>query len=333
VTLSSPILEQNVIIADVPGGADVNYFRVDNAARYLQQCDMTIVVGKIDRLQDNIGFRTQYMDAFRRRRSGSVILVATRSDVRPSSRNRRRSILTDSYKDLNDEGGSTLVLDATTAETLDDIAQKIADAEKKIRVHINDMDRFRIENGKISKQLKVEKKRLLAKKIALEKKYVYFYDADDHPTDEARRKNERIAYRSKKVAQIIAENYRADTGDDASPPIYCVSNRMYMRHLRGYDGDNPDSVPTMSIEDTQIPALCSLIYSLPSKGRTASLDHFTKVSMQTLLNVMQMSCSTTTEARVKHLTAVVEAARKVFEILYLDAPFHALTYPSNLVQN
>lgn len=81
VTLNSPILEQNVIIADVPGGSDVNTFRIDNAARYLQQCDMTIVVGKIDRLQDNIGFRQQYMDAHRRRRSGSVILVATRSDV------------------------------------------------------------------------------------------------------------------------------------------------------------------------------------------------------------------------------------------------------------
>jgi hypothetical protein len=82
VTLSSPILEQNLIVADVPGGSDVNHFRVDNAARYLQQCDMTIVVGKIDRLQDNVGFRQQYMSAFRRRRSGSVILVATRSDVR-----------------------------------------------------------------------------------------------------------------------------------------------------------------------------------------------------------------------------------------------------------
>jgi hypothetical protein len=81
VTLSSPILEQNVIVADVPGGSDVNRFRVDNASRYLQQCDTTIVVGKIDRLQDNTGFRQQYMDAFRRRRSGSVILVATRSDV------------------------------------------------------------------------------------------------------------------------------------------------------------------------------------------------------------------------------------------------------------
>jgi hypothetical protein len=81
VYLNSPILRQNVTVADVPGGSDINYFRTENAARYLQECDMTIVVGKIDRLQDNLSFQTQYMEAYRRKRSGSVILVATRSDV------------------------------------------------------------------------------------------------------------------------------------------------------------------------------------------------------------------------------------------------------------
>jgi hypothetical protein len=79
--VNSPILEQNVIVADVPVVSDTNYFRVDNANRYLQSCDMTIIVGKIDRLQDNATFQQQYMDAYRRKRSGSVILVATRSDV------------------------------------------------------------------------------------------------------------------------------------------------------------------------------------------------------------------------------------------------------------
>jgi hypothetical protein len=84
-----------------------------------------------------------------------------------------------------------------------------------------------------------------------------------------------------------------------------------MRYLRGYDYDNADSVPSMSLEETQIPALCSLLYSLPSKGRTATLSHFTKFSMQTLLSVIHMSCSTTTLTRVKHLTAIVKSARNV----------------------
>jgi len=81
VSLDSPILKQNVIVADVPGVSDINYFRVENAGRYLQECDRTMVVGKIDRLQDNSTFQHQYLEAFRRKRSGSVILIATRSDV------------------------------------------------------------------------------------------------------------------------------------------------------------------------------------------------------------------------------------------------------------
>jgi hypothetical protein len=81
VYLDSSILQQNVVVADVPGGSDINHFRTENAARYLQHCDMTIVVGRIDRLKDNAPFQVQYTSAYRRKRSGSVILVATRSDV------------------------------------------------------------------------------------------------------------------------------------------------------------------------------------------------------------------------------------------------------------
>lgn len=45
---------------------------------------MTIVVAKIDRITNDLSFRQKYVDAFRRRRSGSVILVGTKSDVRDS---------------------------------------------------------------------------------------------------------------------------------------------------------------------------------------------------------------------------------------------------------
>jgi hypothetical protein len=189
------------------------------------------------------------------------------------------------------------------------------------------MDRFKIENGKVSKKLKAKKKKLMARKIALEKEYVYPPVTHETRTNKARRKDLRIACRSRAVARVIAQNYRADTGDDAHVPVYCVSNRMYMRHLRGYDYDNADSIPTMSIEETQIPALCSLLYSLPSKGRTFVLDHFTKYSMQTLLNMIQMSCSTTTQARVKHLTAIVGAARKVLHFLYPYVPIQCADVP------
>lgn len=278
VFLKSPILAQNVIIADVPGVSDVNHFRMDNANRYLQDCNTTIVVGKIDRLQDNAGFRQQYMDAYRRRRSGSVILVATRSD------------------DLNDEGGSTLVLDSATESILASINEKLVDIEKKIKLTSHEMDANKInKKAKANKSLKKRKKKLMARKNTLEKQ----------------RKGIRIAHRSKQVSRVIGLNYRNDTGDDAGAPVFCVSNRMYMRHLRGYDMDNEQSIPTMTIEETQIPALVSHIFALPSKGRTADLDHFVRVTLRTLLSVIQMSCSTSTLTRVKHLTETVQKTREV----------------------
>ncbi|KAI1671927.1 hypothetical protein Ptr902_11750 [Pyrenophora tritici-repentis] len=64
----------------MPGGSNINHFRMANPKRYSQDCDMTIVVAKLFRLADDSSFRTLYMEAYRRRRSGSVILVATRSD-------------------------------------------------------------------------------------------------------------------------------------------------------------------------------------------------------------------------------------------------------------
>lgn len=278
VSLKSPILAQNVIIADVPGASDVNYFRVENAAQYLQGCHTTIVVGKIDRLQDNVSYRQQYLDAYRRRRSGSVILVATRSD------------------DLNDENGSMLVLDPETETSLATINEKLVKVESKIRMITDEMERNRKEKKlKANKPLKRRKKKLMARKTA----------------HETQRKSIRIAHRSKQVSRVVGFNYRQDTGDDAGAPVFCVSNRMYMRYLRGYDLDNEQSVPTMSIEDTQIPALISHIFALPSKGRIADLDHFAQVNLHTLLSIIEMSCSTTTLARVKHLTQKVKQVREV----------------------
>jgi hypothetical protein len=68
-------------VADVPGSKDVNIFRVTAANAYLQQCEMTIVVVDIKRATTDGGFRKHYVDAHNRRHNGSVILVATRSDV------------------------------------------------------------------------------------------------------------------------------------------------------------------------------------------------------------------------------------------------------------
>jgi hypothetical protein len=82
--LHKAILNEGNCIADIPGAGDVNYHRVQIANEYLQSSRVIIVVGEIKRLTSDSAFRHHYLDAHRRKHNGSVILVATKSDVRQS---------------------------------------------------------------------------------------------------------------------------------------------------------------------------------------------------------------------------------------------------------
>lgn len=90
--VDSPILQDGNCLADVPGAKDINMYRVAAANEYLQQCEMTIVVADIKRATSDMSFRQHYLDAHRRRHHGSVILIATRSDVSFDSRCLIRSL-------------------------------------------------------------------------------------------------------------------------------------------------------------------------------------------------------------------------------------------------
>lgn len=93
VSLYSRILDQGTIIADLPGTSDKNRARVEAARAYLQQCDMTIVVNKIDRAIDHASFHNAINDSYRRKRSGNTIVVCTRSaDLNISNKQSFRSV-------------------------------------------------------------------------------------------------------------------------------------------------------------------------------------------------------------------------------------------------
>jgi len=105
--------------------------------------------------------------------------------------------------------------------------------------------------------------------------------------------------------------YSQNTGDDAGAAAFCVSNRMYMRHRRGYNTKNLEKMPTMKLDETQIPAACTYIAGIPSQGRTAVLEHFIHFKVPMLLSIVQMSCSKTTEARIEHVTKIIDKSIKV----------------------
>jgi hypothetical protein len=142
VKLSSPILSQGIILADLPGASDVNRFRVDAANRYMQTCDITIVFAKIDRPERSLYLEKQYMDAYCRRRSESVIIVLTRSD------------------DLNTNGKTNIDSESHDEERLH-ITRKCAALDKRIRDNKLAMDNNRsLGETSLNKQLWRRNKKL-----------------------------------------------------------------------------------------------------------------------------------------------------------------------------
>lgn len=75
----SRILEQG-IIADCPGTTYKNRLGLESTGWYLQECGQNIVVNKMDRAVGHASLHNHINKAFRGRRSGSMIVICTRSD-------------------------------------------------------------------------------------------------------------------------------------------------------------------------------------------------------------------------------------------------------------
>lgn len=79
--IDSPMLHQDIILADLPGDSDINQTRVRASQRYLHDADIIGVVTKCLRPETDLNTHKYLLGAFRLKRRGNVLLVATGSDV------------------------------------------------------------------------------------------------------------------------------------------------------------------------------------------------------------------------------------------------------------
>lgn len=228
---------------------------------------------------------------------------------------------------MNDDGGSTLQLDTTAEKQLAPIEEKLTELvgevqsiEDKIEVNKQEMKRIKNLNQQGSEDdcsrlvaLRTTNKTMVSRKRAI---------VSHIASLEKERKDIRIACRNRIVAQDLNRMYSQNTGDDAGAASFCVSNRMYMRHRRGYNTTNLDRVPSMKLEDTQIPALFNHISGQPSQGKVAVLEHFIHFKISMLLSIFQMSCSKSTEARVNHITGILDQAIAVSHCAQCSSRFN-----------
>jgi hypothetical protein len=281
VSLSSRILNQGIVIADLPGTTDKIRSRVDSAKRYLQLCDMTIVVNNMARAIDHAALHNHINESFRRKRAGNTIVVGTRSD------------------DLQLTSKQSFPSIPAEEKAMAEIAER----EASVKKHIQDIS-VALSSPQLRKQ-PFEKFKLVRKKERFTRE----------KAELARRRYEvRVSARNRHVRQGIIEQYRQDTKDLSPLPVFCVSNIIYMQHLSG--GYLKSAPPQLSLEGTEIPALRTHIFSQPSSGKFASLEHYCTSLLPTFLNTIEISCSVSKIKRKDELNRTFHRARGVcFEIV------------------
>lgn len=286
INLRSRVLEQGIVIGDCPGTTDKNRSRVESTRRYLQDCDITIVVNKMDRAIDHAALHNHINEAFRRRRSGSIIVVATRAD------------------DVNMKGKQAFR--STSAE--ERALAKIDEDEDAVNERFREIKAALAGTalrGKLRTRLKLQMQRELCER---------------QKQDLQRRRLEvRVCARNRHVREGISAQYHEDTKDPAPLPIFCVSNTVYLSHLAGYYRKEP---PMLTLEATGIPPLRNHVLAIPSNGKFASLVHHCHTSLETALNTVEISCSTTKLKRKEDLNRTFARARNV---RVLDGLTHILS--------
>lgn len=68
-------------MVDLPGMSDINQTRVRASQQYLNNVDYIGVVSRVDRIETSPDTHRYLIDAFRRKRGASVLVIATNSDV------------------------------------------------------------------------------------------------------------------------------------------------------------------------------------------------------------------------------------------------------------
>ena len=78
--LDHPLLNEGIILVDLPGKSDVSTLRADNAARWHRMCTHKILVAQVGRITHSQSLREELAMGHHTRGSGNVMLVLTYGD-------------------------------------------------------------------------------------------------------------------------------------------------------------------------------------------------------------------------------------------------------------
>lgn len=96
-----------------------------------------------------------------------------------------------------------------------------------------------------------------------------------------------VRVRNTTIRNKLQSWYLEATKDPNELPVFCVSSKLYIKHVEGFDASE---APRMSVDMTEIPAVRSHMFSLIA--RSGKLEAFQRhcIGIRLLLSQMQMSC-------------------------------------------
>ena len=118
-----------------------------------------------------------------------------------------------------------------------------------------------------------------------------------------------VAGRNSMVKRTMIEKYKSITGDSGYEiPVFCVSNKIYGYHMKGYCKDKP---LTLTLEETQIPAFRRFLYSLPSTSRFKTLSNWCRHTIPSLITAAKVLCTKSRIERREQLEAILSQLHDV----------------------
>lgn len=126
--------------------------------------------------------------------------------------------------------------------------------------------------------------------------------------------------RSKNTAAKLQEKLMDITESQVPIPVISVSNVDYAKHLLGY---NAGQAPTLSVEETQIPAVRRLFAEFPNHARRSEIEHLFKDVLPSAIRRVELFCTTNNSDRKAEVVAHVERAKGRYQP-FIERAFHRM---------
>lgn len=193
--LDCPMLNDGVILVDLPGVHDSNSTRRRTVAKALAECTHYLVVAQISRAQDDDTVTKYFGEGYTKKGSGRVISAITNSD--------------------------RIDGDSRTGNAAQQ--KQMEEGKEKILSITGELDLVRAKKRTATRQERFE---------IFEKEEELHRDLHDA---EAAQVSYKIMIRNKKTVMSLRRTYRYLTGDQRALAIFCVSNKAYEQYQIGFD--------------------------------------------------------------------------------------------------